>query len=231
MDNEEMQPSPSSANWTATQTYAMAAVCLFVGVLVGYLMRGSAKPAEPAAPASAETQQAGGMPPHGMGQQGMPTMEDMKRMADKQAEPLLAKLKSDPNNVQLLNQTALTYKATHQFKDAIVYFQKALDIDPKNVPVRTDLATCLYYAGDIDGALAQLQKSLSYDPKHAGTLLNIGVITWKGKGDVDKAVAYWEKLLELYPNYEQKDMVQHLITTATQSNGKPTLAEKQPDKN
>src|SRR5664279_4162875 len=221
MDNEAKQPSRSGTNWSPVQTYTVAAVCLFVGVAVGYLVRGSAKPAEPA-PASAETQQAASMPPHGMGQQGMPTLEDMKRMADKQAGPLLAKLKTEPNNAQLLNQTALIYKASHQFKDAIVYYQKALDVDPKNVPARTDLATCLYYTGDVDGALTQLQKSLSYDPKHAGTLLNIGVITWKGKGDADSAVAYWKKLMQLYPDFEQKDMVQHLIATATQSNVKPT---------
>lgn len=229
MDSEPTQPDKSSTNWTATQTYVMAAVCLLVGVLVGYLVRGSAKPAEQ--PASVEVQQVASMPPHGMGQQSMPTLEDMKRMADKQAEPLLAKLKTDPRNVELLNQTALTYKATHQFKDAIVYYQKALDVDPKNVPVRTDLATCLYYTGDVDGALAQLQKSLSYDPRHAGTLLNIGVITWKGKGDVDTAVAYWEKLLKLYPNFEQKDMVQHMITAAMQSKSKMTVADTQPAKN
>jgi len=231
MDNETKQPGISSTIWTATQTYAMATVCLLVGVLVGYLVRGSAKPAETTAPVSAETQQSASMPPHGMGQQGMPTLEDMKRMADKQAEPLLAKLKTDPNNVDLLNQIAVAYKASHQFKDAIVYYQKALDIDPKNVPVRTDLATCLYYTGDVDGALGQLQKSLSYDPNHAGTLLNIGIITWKGKGDANTAVGYWEKLLKLHPNFEQKDMVQHLIATATQSKSKATVAQTQPSSN
>lgn len=230
MDSETKQPNSSRTYWTAAQTYAMATICLLVGVLVGYLVRGSAKPADPAPPA-AETQQAASMPPHGMGQQAMPTLEDMKHMADEQVEPLLTKLKADPKNVELLNQTALTYKATHQFNEAIVYYQKALDVDPKNVPIRTDLATCLYYIGDVDGALVQLQKSLSYDPKHAGTLLNIGVITWKGKGDVDTAVAYWQKLLKLYPDFEQKDMVQHLITTATQSKSKPTVAQKQSETN
>ena len=189
----------------------MAVVCLIVGLLVGYFLRGSAKPVEATAPSSAESQQPAGMPPHAMGQQGTPSLEDMKRMADKQVEPLLQKLNSDPRNAELLNQVALTYRATHQFKEAAVYYQKALDVDPKNVAVRTDLATCLYFTGDVDGALAQLKQSLSYDPKHAGTLLNIGIITWKGKGDVDGAVAYWQKLLKLYPDFEQKEMVEHLI--------------------
>jgi tetratricopeptide (TPR) repeat protein len=228
MISEAKQPGTSGTNWTATQTYAMATVCLLAGVLVGYLVRGSAKPAASEGAPQAEAQQTTAMPPHGMGQQGMPTLEDMKRMADKQAEPFLEKLKADPNNAELLNQTALVYKASHQFKDAIAYYQKALAVDPKNVPARTDLATCLYYTGDVDGSIAQLQKSLEIDPKHAGTLLNIGVITWKGKGDANAAVAYWEKLLKLYPDFEQKEMVEHLIATAKENKARATVAEKRP---
>jgi hypothetical protein len=36
----------------------------------------------------------------GMSSHPTPTLDDMKRMADKKAEPLLAKLKTDPNNAQ-----------------------------------------------------------------------------------------------------------------------------------
>ena len=52
-------------------------------------------------------------------------------MADKQAEPLVQQLKSDPQNAALWNQLGLIYKATHQFKDAETYLQKSLDIDPR----------------------------------------------------------------------------------------------------
>jgi cytochrome c-type biogenesis protein CcmH/NrfG len=216
MDNEANQPGTTGTKWTATQTYAMAAVCLLIGVLVGYLVRGSANPAGQATPPSAEMQQAAAAPPSGTGQQRMPTLDDMKRMADKQAEPLLAKLKADPKNVELLNKTALTYKAAHQFKDAISYFQKALDVDPKNVAIRTDMASCIYYTGDADGALAELDRSLTYDPKHPGTLMNIGIIKWQGKHDVNGAVAAWERLLKLNPNFPQKEVIEHLITEAKQ---------------
>jgi cytochrome c-type biogenesis protein CcmH/NrfG len=224
MDNDANQPSTSGTNWTPTQTYAMAAVCLLIGVLVGYLVRGSANPAGQAKPASAEMQQPASAPPIGMGQQQMPTLADMKRMADKQAEPLLAKLKADPKNVDLLNKTALTYKATHQFKDAIAYFQKALDVDPKNVAIRTDMASCMYYTGDVDGALAELSKSLTYDPKHPGTLMNIGIIKWQGKHDANGAVAAWETLLKLNPNFPQKEVIEHLITEAKQQQGTASAA-------
>ena len=208
----------NTTSWTATQTYIMAAVCLVIGVLVGYLIRGSASPATRAVAASSTAQQAAAAAPAvpGLGHKRMPTLDDMKRMADKQAEPLLSKLKADPTSVDTLNKTALTYKAAHQFKDAIAYFQKALDVDPKNVAIRTDMASCMYYTGDVDGALAQLDKSLTYDPKHAGTLMNIGIIKWQGKNDINGAIAAWQTLLKRNPNFPQKEVIEHLITEAKQ---------------
>jgi cytochrome c-type biogenesis protein CcmH/NrfG len=228
MEKGTKQEDKATATWTASQTYIMAAVCLLIGVLVGYLVRGSAKPVVQVPTTSAEVQQPASAPPHGMGQQRMPTLDEMKHMADKQAGPLLAKLKTDPNNVELLNKTALTYKGAHQFKEAITYFQKALDVDPKNVPIRTDMASCMYYTGDADGALVELNKSLTYDPKHAGTLMNVGIIKWQGKKDVNGAVAAWEKLLKLNPDFPQKNVIEHLITEARQQQN--TLQSSTPPK-
>ncbi len=68
----------------------------------------------------------------------------------------------------------------------------------------------------MDGALAELNKSLSYDPKHAGTLMNVGIIKWKGKNDVNGAIAAWQTLLKLNPNFPQKNVIEHLIDQAQQ---------------
>ena len=159
-----------------------------------------------------------------MGQGPMPTLEQMKHMADKQAEPLLAQLKSDPNNATLLSQVANIYTQTHQFQEAIGYYQKSLQIDPKNIKTRANLASTMFYSGDVDGALAELDKALTYDPKHPGVLMNIGIIRWKGKNDLNGAIAAWEKLLKLNPNFEQKAVVQHMLTEAKQQQAKAKLA-------
>lgn len=215
-----------TAIWKPAQTYTLAVICLVIGLAIGYFLRGSAS-STPAAAASGGAPQLGqsaaGQDPHAaMGQQRMPSLDEMKAMADKQVAPMLAQLKKDPNNADLLNQIGTMYRATHQFKTAIDYYQKSLAINPKNVGARTDMASCLYYLGDADGALAQLNKSLTYDPKHAGTLINIGIIKWKGKNDVDGAVAVWEKLLQLNPDFENKAMVEHMIAEAKQSKA-PTI--------
>lgn len=216
MNDQPVQPSSTNNLWKPAQTYAMAAVCLVIGLLIGYLVRGSASPA---APAVADTTAQPAQNPHAGMQapQGMPSLDQMKQMGDAQAAPLLAKLKADPNNADLLNQIGTLYRATHQFKTAIEYYQKSLAINPKNVGARTDMASCMYYLGDVDGALAQLNKSLSYDPKHAGTLMNIGIIKWKAKNDPDGAIAMWQKVLKLNPNFERKDVVERLIDEAKQS--------------
>ena len=193
--------------------YAMASICLVIGLALGYLFRGSASRPGSTLPAASMPAAAGA--PAGT-QPQMPSLEDMKHMADKKAEPLLAKLKTDPNNSELLNQIGTLYKATHQFKEAAGYFQKAIDADPKNVAARTDLASCLFYEGDADGAIQQLQQSLSYDLKDANSLFNLGMIRLQAKNDPTGAVTAWQQLLKLNPTLaeDKKAAVQKLIAQA-----------------
>ncbi|MBI3478535.1 MAG: tetratricopeptide repeat protein [Acidobacteria bacterium] len=209
-------PLASGTNWEKKQVFVMASVCLVVGMAIGYLFRGSQPAAPPAASAGpAETATRASMAG------GRPTLEQMKQMADKKAEPLLEKLKSDPNNSALLNQVALVYKSTHQFKEAASYFDKALQSDPKNVAIRTDLASCLYYNGDVEEAIAQLNQSLHDDPKDANTLFNLGMIKWQGKQDGKGAVAAWQELLKSNPQLsaDRKAAVKKLIA-GVQAQGK-----------
>lgn len=215
--NETAARTNRDTSWESWQVYVMAAICLFVGVVVGYLVRGSASVTATPAPTASSQPAPGADAP---AEKKMPSLDDMKRMADKQAQPLLDKLKADPNNADLLNNIGNIYRMTHQFQTAATYYQKSLDINPKNVGPRTDLASCLYYQGDVDGAIAQLEKSLTYDPKHAGTLLNLGLIRWKGKNDAPGAIASWQTLLKYHPTYEHKDAVEKLITEAKTHTGK-----------
>lgn len=212
------QSSPSS--WKASQVYALSAVCLLIGLAVGYLFRGSRSPA-PSGPANAT--QAGASPSAGahagMGGQP-PTLDQMKHMADKKAEPLLAKLKDDPKNADLLVQVANIYFATHQFKEAGDYFAKALEVKPKDTVTRTTLASCLYYSGDVDGALQQLMQATTDDPKDANSLFNLGMIRWQGKKDNKGALSAWSQLLKSNPKLEptKKAQVEKLMAEVRKGN-------------
>jgi cytochrome c-type biogenesis protein CcmH/NrfG len=81
----------------------------------------------------------------------------------------------------------------------------------------------------VDGAIAQLEKSLTYDPKHAGTLMNLGIIKWKGKNDANGAIAAWQSLLKANPNFPEKERIQSLIAEAKQSQESASLPTQAKD--
>jgi len=196
-----------AVNWTARQVYAMAVVCLIVGLAIGYLFRGSQSTVPARHMPAAQSAPAAGKSGH------MPSLDEMKLMADKKAAPLLEKLKADPNNSGVMIQIGNIYKMTHQFKQAAEFYDKALQVDPKNVTIRTEMASCMYYQGDVDGALSQLQQSLKYDPKDANSLFNLGMIRWQGKKDSSGALAAWQELLKANPQLsaDRKAAVQNLM--------------------
>jgi cytochrome c-type biogenesis protein CcmH/NrfG len=146
----------------------------------------------------------------------MPTLKEMEQIADKQAAPLLAKLKADPNNSGLLVQVGGIYHGAHQFSAAAAYFSRAAQADPSNVAIRSKLAASLYRGGDADGAIVQLNQALHYAPTDANSLFNLGLIRWQGKHDVQGALTAWQQLLKFNPGLspDRKAAVQHLIAEA-----------------
>ena len=209
------------------QVYGLAAVCLAAGLGIGYLCNGwvssraltaavppgsvppitttvghgvmevtpsSGQPGQPvmsAVPA--------GHPAMGASRGKMPSLEEMKQIADRQAAPLQEKLKTEPKNSELLVQVGAIYHATHQFKEAARFYGMAVETDPRNVATRTRLASSLYRGGDVDGSIAQLNQALSYDPNDANALFDLGMIRLQGKQDGKGALAAWKRLLKANP--------------------------------
>jgi tetratricopeptide (TPR) repeat protein len=209
----------SADQWTSPQAYTLAVICLLVGIAGGWFIRGSQTMA-----AGAQVAQT---TPMGMaigtGSQesgtGQPTAEQLRLMADQQAKPLLAQLKSDSGNPDLLANIGNIYYDTQQYPTAIEYYQRALKIQPSNTAARTDLATAFWYTGKADIAIEEFNKALSYEPNKPNALFNLGIVKWQGKMDIDGAIAAWQKLLETNPNYEAKDKVIQLIAQAKKHAG------------
>jgi cytochrome c-type biogenesis protein CcmH/NrfG len=255
MSNEPTTETVPIPTLRAAQVYAMAVLCLVIGLAIGYFFHGSqlqtgtnsATPTGGGAisgqaaaarqmPTGSQAQSAGGaamQSPHGSAMGGrMPTMQDMKQMADSKAAPVLAKLKKDPNNTDLLDQVGAIYHSTHQFKEAAAYYNKAVQVEPKNVGLRTKLAISLYRSGDVDGAIAQLNSGLSYDPKDANSLFDLGMIRLEGKQDSKSALAAWRQLLKSNPQLsaDRRASVQKLIDHVQSPVGDQRAAEGVPTK-
>jgi cytochrome c-type biogenesis protein CcmH/NrfG len=195
-----------------SHVYAMAAICLFAGLGIGYILRTSQLTA--ARPAAAVTAPRGAMPPGH-------SLEQLKQISDQKAAPLLEKLKTNPNDTSLLMQVAALYHTTHRFKEAADYYNRAVSIDPKNVVLRTKLASSLYRSGDVDGAINQLNTALTSAPNDANALFDLGMIKLQGKGDSKGAVAAWRHLLKSNPDLspDRKAVVMKAMAGAMQMMG------------
>jgi len=212
--------------FTSVQAYTLAVITLVIGIAVGYFARGSAPSTTPNLPENAQAAMAtapAGMPstgaPGNMAPGQLPGSTPEQQAASpetlaKSAEPLLAQLKANPNNADVLIQLGNVYYDGQSFPQAIDYYEKALKVQPNNADVRTDLGTSYWYTGDPDKAVANFEKSLAIRPNHPGTLFNMGIVEWQGKKDPKAAITAWEKLLQTNPGYPQKDQVQMLIERA-----------------
>ena len=174
---------------------------ILFGVIVGYIIgAGQAQPgsASPAPAAVAESAPAAAT-------QATAVVTDSELQAYRD---ILARI---PKNVKAATDLANRLYDAGRFAESIPYYQQAHALDPKNVGVSTDLGTALYYAGRPDEALEQLEASLKVDPTHAQTLFNIGIVKRDGKKDGKGAIAAWQRLLEIAPDYPEAARVRSLI--------------------
>ena len=195
------QPAKTSS-WTNTQVYTAIVVVLILGGLGGYLLKTSGPPPE----SSAVTSPADMPPP-----QPMPAPSQMLMQ---QAEPLKARLQSNPRDVATLVELGNIYFDASQWTDAIGYYTRALNENPNNPNARTDMGIAYFYSGDPDRALKEFDRSLKTDPRHVQTLFNQGVVKLNGKNDPKGAIASWEQLLNIDPQYQDRAKVESLLAEA-----------------
>ena len=199
-------PAPSST-WSNREAYLLAMVCLLVGAALGYFFRGSAA-SIPAAPLQTATSQ--NVPPASA---APPTAAELSSLA----APMLAALKADPKNADVLVQLGNLYYDHHVYPESITYYTRALEQRPRDVNVRTDLGTAYWYTGDAKTAVAEYEKSLAVDPQHSPTLMNMGIVRLNGLNDAKGAIAVWEKLLKQNPQFSDRQKVLDLIAQAKAS--------------
>ena len=198
-----LQPS-SPKTWSSREAYLLAMVCLFVGLIGGWLFRGSSSAgAPPAATAPAQTSSSSS----GESFQSIATL-------NQEAQPLLDALKVNPKDVPTIVKLGNVYYDHKSWSEAIRYYQRALDLRPDDPNVRTDMGTAYYYSGFPDKAIEEFNKVLKTQPNYPNTLFNLGVVRRDAYKDSAGALAAWDKLLKNNPNLppDQVQKVQGLIS-------------------
>ena len=98
-----------------------------LGVALGYLFRGSASPVVATAQTSAA---ADGGAAQGQSTQAQLTPEQQKAMVDQAVAPLLATLKTSPDDFNTIVQVANLYYDGRQYPEAVKYYQLAVKSQP-----------------------------------------------------------------------------------------------------
>jgi tetratricopeptide (TPR) repeat protein len=178
-------------------------VCLFVGLVGGYLIRGSSAP-EASAPAA----------PPVSAQSSEPAPPSPPLSVE--AQPLLDALRANPRDAGVLVKLGNLYYDHKAWSDAIRYYQQALEIRPDDRDVRTDMGTAYYYSGFPDKAIEQFDQVLKTSPNYSNTLFNLGIVRRDAYQDRAGAIAAWEKELKNNPNLppDQVQKVQNAIAEA-----------------
>lgn len=176
-------------------------VCLFVGLVAGWLLRGSSSPA----PATATA-------PSAAPGEAMPSAASLNL----EAQPLLDALRANPKDVPTLVKLGNVYYDHKAWSEAIRYYQQALDLRPDDPDVRTDMGTAYFYSGFPDKALEQFNQVLKKSPNYPNTLFNLGIVRRDAYKDNAGALAAWDKLLKNNPNLppDQVQKVQNAIADA-----------------
>jgi cytochrome c-type biogenesis protein CcmH/NrfG len=208
------QTPKKTAGWTNVQVYTAIAVVLIVGGIGGYLLHGSGTPAESSSSAPASAPASVSAP--GLGSSLPPSVLNAAptQALDSEVKPLLARLETNPKDISALTQLGNAYFDASQWSTAIGYYTRSLNEFPKNPDVRTDMGIAYYYSGDPDRALKEFDQALKDDPRHVQTLFNVGVVKKEGKHDLKGAIAAWESVLKINPQYQDRAKLESMLSEA-----------------
>ena len=88
-----------------------------------------------------------------------------------------------------------------EYRDALYYWTKMLDLNPNNVDIRvlTSIGNCHRKLKTFDQGLIYFQKALDIDPKNFYALFGMADC-YRGMNQQFRSVEYWNKILEMDPN-------------------------------
>jgi cytochrome c-type biogenesis protein CcmH/NrfG len=204
-------------SWKGMQVYGLAVICL---LLVGSLLflarapfRTSAVKPQASKPAVAHNSDV------------KITLDQLKQEADKQAEPLLARLAQSPDDPFLLAEIGKIYYQMRQYPMAAKYYENSIRVKPDAV-VLIKLGGAYHFEGKDDKAIGAWNHALRLNPNNPDALFNIGFVKWHAQGDREAAIAAWQKLLKTNPNHPKRAQVEELLSEAKQHPDTPTTGKK-----
>ena len=124
-------------------------------------------------------------------------------------------IKEVPSNPVGYVNAAKSYEANGDTKNAIAYYNKALELDANNKGAMVALARLYFNSNDYKNAEIYIQKVIAKDPKNVDMYCNLAKLYLK-KGDRLRAKSTLSTLTNKVPEAKQNSTVKELIKAANQ---------------
>ena len=98
------------------------------------------------------------------------------------------------------NNLGYVLRQKGQVDEAMVQYQKALEIDPGYANAHYNFGNALFQKGRLDEAMEHYQKALEIQPQYAEAHNNLGNVL-RQKGRVDEAIIQYQKALKIEPDF------------------------------
>src|SRR5208282_3900669 len=101
--------------------------------------------------------------------------------------------------------------------EAIVHYQKALQIKPDFAEAHINLGNALHQKGNVDEAITHYQKALQIEPDNPEAHNNLGNALFQ-KGSVDEAIVHYQRALQIEPDdAEAQNNLARVLATCPQA--------------
>jgi arylsulfatase A-like enzyme/Flp pilus assembly protein TadD len=114
------------------------------------------------------------------------------------AAEMLEPLSVGSDNPDLLNAYGVALADAGKPSDAILQWQRVLQMDDANAPAHQNMGIVALRSNDVRAARTHLARALELNPRLPLALNTLGVISAR-ENDLRTAVAYWNKAIELDP--------------------------------
>ncbi len=161
-----------------------------------------------------------GTEPHSTGKQTKQMIEQ-PAFDQNMFDQLKSRLNANPTGFEENVDMGNFFFDSRRYDDAIIYYQKALEVKSNVTDVLVDLGVSHFNMQRFDEAKFYFNKALTIDDKHPNALYNLGVISAQ-MGDMSAMLELWEKLVEVAPEsvpaQKAKQMIEQVRTSSPENN-------------
>lgn len=134
-------------------------------------------------------------------------------------EALEKQIKAAPDNIKLHIEAGNLLFNNERYKNAVKFYEKALELGLADPNVLTDAGICYRRLGNPKKAVAYLRRARKADPNHQNSALNLGIILLHDLQDKEGAIKAWREYLALGPQGPRAEMIRRVLAQLESQSG------------